>query len=71
MLISLTQVETFKIWDRREGKTRSCGITISPQRANLTIPNLLFVITSPFRVNPIITNLGFSPLADNFTFQVC
>jgi len=31
----------------------------------------LFVISSPFSINQIITNFGFSRLADNFTFQLC
>jgi len=31
----------------------------------------LFVISSPFSVNPIITNRGFSRLVDNFTYLLC
>jgi len=34
MLISRTQVKTYKLWDPREGKlTRSCGITMDPLRS--------------------------------------
>jgi len=33
MLINLTQIETYKIGDAREGKTRSCGLTMDPKRS--------------------------------------